>query len=105
MILRPRNRVRPRVHLPSRQSNTDSNGARILRFQLSQEDIDSAIEDYNPKIECVVNHFDDGDTLKLSAEGVLKGYRDGLNASFMHRPPVAREVRPNIVGSRFSSGS
>jgi len=104
MILRPRNRVRPRVHLPSRQSNTDSNGARILRFQPSQEDIDSAIEDYNPKIECVVNYFDDGDTLKLSAEGVLEGHRNGSNASFVRRTLVAREVRPDIVEGRFSSG-
>jgi hypothetical protein len=66
---------------PAAKALPDSNGARILRFQPSQEDIDSAIEDYNPKIECVVNYFDDGGTLKLFAEGALKGYRDGSNAS------------------------
>jgi hypothetical protein len=53
----------------------------------------------------VVNYFDDGNALKLSAEGVLEGHRDGLNASFVRRTLVAREVRPDIVESRFSSES
>jgi hypothetical protein len=30
-------------------------------------------------MECVVNYFDDGDTVKLSAEDVLEGHRDEMD--------------------------
>ena len=83
----------------------DLNGARIFCFQPSPKDIDSAVEDYSLKRESVVNYFDDGNALKLSAEGVLEGHRDGFDASFVRRTLVAGEVRPDIVESRFSSES
>jgi hypothetical protein len=43
----------------------------------------------------VVNYFHDGDTLKLSADDVLEGYRDEMNKSFMRTlitPAVQRHV-------------
>jgi hypothetical protein len=51
----------------------------------------------------VVSYFDDGDTLKLSADDVLEGHRDQMDKSFM-RTLVTPAVRRHVFDKFCESG-
>jgi hypothetical protein len=52
----------------------------------------------------VVNHFDDGDTLKLSSDDVLEGHRDKSFVRTLATPAVRRDIFDKLCESGLIEG-